>query len=200
MEDFALPVNVLVEGTSDEAVIRRLLAHVGLPIGFVYGHRGKEALLAKVEDYNHAAHFSRWVVLVDLDADDCAPPFVNHHLQNPAPGMRFRVAVHAVEAWLLADVDSMAAYLGALPRRFPHHPDAEEDPKTTLVQIARKGRKKSVCQDIVPEGSGRVGPGYTSRIIEFSRNHWNPTAAASRSDSLRRCIEALQSLREWRPS
>jgi len=40
-----------------------------------------------------------------------------------------------------------------------------------------------------------VGPGYSSRILEFveqSRNQWRPEVAIENSDSLRRCIAALQ--------
>ena len=39
-------VNVLVEGSTDELVAKRLLKHVGLEVGIVYGKRGKPDLLS----------------------------------------------------------------------------------------------------------------------------------------------------------
>lgn len=41
MESYIPPVNVLVEGDTDEAVVRRVLDYVGLDCGTVYGKMGK---------------------------------------------------------------------------------------------------------------------------------------------------------------
>ena len=74
-----------VEGTVDEAVLRRLVEHVGVTIGPVYGKKGKELLRQRIGNYNQAARFSPWVVLVDLDQEaDCAPPLKVAWLSNPA--------------------------------------------------------------------------------------------------------------------
>lgn len=69
-------------------------------------------------------------------------------------------------------------------------------PKQALVNLARTSRRRAIRDDMVPrEGSGRaVGPGYTSRIIEFVSNHWRPEQAAHVSDSLRRAIARLEIL------
>lgn len=199
----ALPVSVLVEGITDEAVVRRLLEYVGLTCGIVYGKSGKAALLERLPNYNRAAHFAPWLVVVDLDQDaECAPPFVRSVLPNPAHGMQLRVAVRAVEAWLLADAERLAAFLGIPVARIPANPDAEPDSKRTLVKLARRSRRRAIREDIVPrEGSGgRVGPGYPGRLIEFvaaTEHLWRPEVAMQRSDSLRRCVEALRSLKTW---
>jgi hypothetical protein len=47
MEPLMPPVNVLVEGVTDEAVARRLLDQVGLRCGTVYGKEGKGALVRR---------------------------------------------------------------------------------------------------------------------------------------------------------
>ncbi len=114
--------------------------------------------------------------------------------------MCFRVAVHAVEAWLLADTERMAAFLGIPTERMPLNPDTVLDPKASLIDLARQSRRKVIRGDIVPrEGSGsRVGPGYAGRLIEFvtaTERSWRPDVAAERSDSLRRCMESLQTLK-----
>jgi hypothetical protein len=202
VESFTTPVNVLVEGITDEAVARRLLDHVGLRCGTVYGKEGKAALVQRLPNYNQAARFAPWLVVVDLDRDaDCAPPFVDRVLPHPAGHMFLRVAVRAVEAWLLADGERIAAFLGVRAALIPRNPDAEDDPKAALVSLARRSRWRTVREDMVPrEGSGgRVGPGYAGRLIEFvaaGERSWRPDVAVRRSDSLRRCVETLRTLQE----
>jgi hypothetical protein len=119
-----------------------------------------------------------------------------------AHGMQLRVAVRAIEAWLLADAEHLAAFLRVPRARIPPDPDAEPDPKNTLIALARRGSNRAICSDIVPrQGSGgRVGPGYSGRIIEFvsgAAHPWRPEVAVQRSDSLRRCVAALRNLKRW---
>ncbi len=194
---------MLVEGDTDEIVARRILAYVGLTCGLVYGKSGKSFLLKRLPNYNQAARFAPWWALVDLDQDnDCAPDFVHAVLPHPARGMQLHVAVRAIEAWLLADAEHLAAFLRVPRARIPLDPDAEPDPKNTLIALARRGSNKAICSDIVPrQGSGgRVGPGYSGRIIEFvsgAAHPWRPEVAVQRSDSLRRCVAALRNLKRW---
>lgn len=196
------PVNLLVEGPTDEVVARRLLCHVGLECSRVYGNQGKDHLLRRLHTYNQAARYSPWLAIADLDQSaECAPDFVGGHLPQPAVAMVFRVAVRAVEAWLLADAVHLGAFLGVSPTRIPTEPDGEADPKRTLVNLARQSRRKSIRRDMVPRAAsgGRVGPGYAARVIEFVSSvdsGWDPRAATSRSESLERCIAALRLLRD----
>ena len=122
-------------------------------------------------------------------------------LPTPAPHMHLRVAVHAIEAWLLANAEHLAALLHIPRARIPVLPDAEDDPKSTLVGLARRSRSPTIREDMVPRpGRGaKVGRGYAGRIIEFvatAHPHaWRPAVAAEHSDSLRRCLDALRRLR-----
>ncbi len=199
------PISVLVEGVTDEVVVRRLLQYAGLTCGTVYGKRGKSDLLNRLPNYNQAARHAPWLVVVDLDRSaDCAPPFVKQALPDPSAGIRLRVAVHAIEAWLFADAERLATFLRIPRASIPPHPDADPDPKTTLINLARRSRSRAIREDIVPrKGSGsRVGPGYTGRLIEFAaaaKQPWRPEVAAEHSDSLQRCLQALETLRDWRP-
>lgn len=190
-------INLAVEGPTDEAVAVRLIHHVGAEAGVVYGKQGKPYLRDRVSGFNHAARHTPWLVLVDLDRDaDCAPPLRAAWLPDPAPQLCFRVAVRAIEAWLLADADTIAEFLGIARRKVPALPETLDHPKTALVNLARTSRRKDIRLDMVPrEGSGRpVGPGYTSRLIEFAGKHWRPREAAKRADSLARAIRCLRSL------
>jgi hypothetical protein len=198
--DSQAAVNGAVEGMVDDIVLRRLLAEAGAVAGAIHVKNGKGALLQKLQGFNNAARHMPWVVLVDLDRDaDCAPPFRDNWLPHPATMMRFRVAVRAVEAWLLADRERIAAFLGVSESVVPAAPETEDDPKDVMVGLARRSRRREIRQDMVPRpASGRrVGPAYPSRLVEFVTDPgsgWRPKVAARRSDSLRRCLRSIAEL------
>ena len=191
-------ISAAVEGTLDEAIVRRLIEHAGSQAGTVYGKNGKPFLKERIGGYNNAARHAPWIVLVDLDSErDCAPPLREAWLSHPAPQMCFRVAVRAVEAWLMADAERLAAFIGVAGRRIPADPEREEHPKQAMVNLARSSRRRDVRQDMVPrDGSGRtVGPAYTSRLVEYATDRWRPDVAARRAESLRRAVACLQRFR-----
>ena len=139
-------------------------------------------------------------MLVDLDHDaDCAPDLCRVWLPHRAQKMCFRVAVREVEAWLLADRERISQFLSVPLSKLPANPESEDDPKQVMVNLAARLRRRAIRQDMTPRpGSGRsVGPAYTSRLIEFvnaPQISWRPDVAAQRSDSLRRCLQALRVL------
>jgi hypothetical protein len=191
-------VTVAVEGKHDEPVARRIIAHLGLETAAVYIAGGKAPLDAKLGGYNNAAKGAPWLVLRDFDHDaPCASALLTTKLPSPARLMRLRFPVRAVESWLLADTERISAFLSVAVGRVPELPDLEAHPKQTLVNLARRSRKRAIREDMVPaEGtSAIVGPGYTSRLIEYASTHWRPAIAARRSPSLARCIAALETLR-----
>lgn len=189
-----------VEGDLDEAVVRRLVEHVGARPGPVHGRNGKAHLRQRLGGYNQAAHLSPWLVLVDLDHDaECAPPLRTSWLPNPAPYMCFRIAVRMVEGWLLADRERLSRFLSVHASQVPLNPEAVDDPKQSMVELARQSRRREIREDMVPrQATGRsVGPAYTSRLIEFVTvplGGWRPDVAAKASDSLERCLRCLRQM------
>lgn len=188
-----------VEGDVDEALLRRLVKYAGLCLGVVHGRRGKRPVLQSINGYNNAARFHPWVVLLDLDRDcDCAPECLEQWLPNPSQYMCFRVAVRAIEAWVLADRERMARWLGIAAANIPANPDVLENPKQEVINLARRSNRR-IKKDLVPrEGSGRsVGPLYNTRMTEFIQDEnagWRPEQALHVSDSLARCIDQLRQL------
>ena len=186
------------EGPLDQIVIERLAEFTGANVGPIYGGSGKPALLDRLEGYNAAARHAPWIVLVDLNGDcECAPIALQNWLPYPEPLMCFRIVVRAIESWLLADRERLASTLRVAKSRIPINPESLENPKRTIVEIARRSRSRDVREDMVPrDGSGRnVGPAYTSRLMDFVRDSetgWRPNIAASASDSLSRCLQCLQ--------
>lgn len=195
--DNPVVVSASVEGVVDEAVVRALLMSAGMKPGPVYGKQGKSHLQEKINGYNNAAQRLPWLVLVDLDRDyECAPQLRNAWLPQPASLLCFRVAVHSVEAWLLADAQRFASFLGVPRIKLSTEPEKLADPKTVVVNLARTSKRRAIREDMVPrEGSGRlVGPAYSSRLIEFASSFWRPNIAARRADSLSRAIDCLKRL------
>ncbi len=186
-----------VEGIVDEAVVRKLITYVHAKIGDVFGKKGKPYLRSKIAGYNNAAQHMAWVILVDLDNDfDCAPQLRYAWLPKPAPRLCFRVAVREIEAWLLADRERIAQFLRVALSMVPFHPEQLDDPKNTIINLARVSRRRDIREDMVPRPeSGRpVGPAYSSRLIEFVSNHWRPDIASEQADSLQRTIRCLKAL------
>jgi hypothetical protein len=190
-------ITAAVEGLCDEAVVKRLVVEAGGQLGTVYGKGGKPALQRKISGYNAAARLAPWVVLVDLDGDaECAPPLRATWLPAPSAQMCFRVAVRMVEAWLIADRERFARFLGVNVVSLPRSPEDVEDPKQLVVDLARRSGKRDIRTDLVPRpGSGRrIGPAYTDRLIEFVVGPWRPPVAAEIADSLQRCMTRISEL------
>jgi len=186
-----------VEGDVDQRVLERLVAEAGGELYAVFGREGKAALRESIRGYNNDARLRPWVVLVDLDDDfDCAPPLVSTWLPKPARLMRLRVAVREIEAWLLADRERIASFLGVPVSRIPLNPDEVAEPKRFLVSLAQGSRRKRIREDMVPRpGSGRsVGYLYNSRLYEFIAKFWRADRASERSESLRRCRASIAQL------
>jgi len=188
-------ISVAVEGLVDEALARRMISHVGGSTGTVYGRKGKPDLRKRISGFNEAAKRGPWFVLVDLNGEhDCAPAPRAAWVPHPAPDLCFRVAVRAVEAWLIADSENLSAFLRISQNRIPRRPEELGSPKRTMIELAARSRSRPIRQDMAPRpGTGRsVGAAYTSRLIEFLDGRWNPETAARRSDSLRRAMSCLE--------
>lgn len=125
-------------------------------------------------------------------------PCVRRGSPRPAPHLCFRIAVRQIEAWLMADAETLAAFLGVARTRVATPPEQLVNSKEAMVNMARRSRKMAVRQDMVPrEASGRsVGPAYTSRLTEYVETLWRPDVAALHAESLRRAIVCLRRLIE----
>lgn len=192
-------VYVGVEGLSDQGVASSIIRSCGLSVAGFYGMHGKSSLLKKLTAYNAAAMHAPWVVFVDLDNDGLCPgEKLNEWLPNPSSLMCFRIAVREMEAWLLADHEETARFLGVSRARIPESPEDLEDPKATLLSIARHSRKRAIREGLIPRpGSGqKVGPTYASDIREYGRTQWRPMVAAETAPSLQRCVSRIRQLAE----
>ena len=199
MPEIVAPLKTVVEGVTDKAVVAKLLNATGIYKYSIKVAGGKSKILNKLGGYNQSARFgSNWLVVMDLDKDSgCAPEYLRQLLPAPSDKMALRFAVRASEAWLMADFEQMEDFTGINRSRFPASPDEELDPKQALLDlIAARCRRTKLKQAMLPvPGSGRrVGPDYVANLLQFTQFHWRPEVAARNSDSLARCIHALETL------
>src|SRR5690349_2981582 len=119
---------------TDLPAVDKILGDMGIELGPQYGFVGKDDLRRKLAGFNAAARHAPWLVLRDLDRDaTCAPDLVSDLLPRPAKHMCFRIAVRSVEAWLIADRERIASFLGVRLEQVPAQPDLLPDPKGTLI-------------------------------------------------------------------
>jgi hypothetical protein len=185
------PFYVAVEGITDEAVAKRIIRHLGFQYALVINAGGKSALRKKISSYNEAARHFPWFVITDLDSPSrCPVEYAREWLPNPNSRMVFRVAVPELEAWLLASRQALAKYMQLSLNLIPERPELLTNPKLELINLAAKSRSKSIREDL-RRPDGRIGPGYSARIIEFAMRYWDIEEAMQHSESLKRCVKAL---------
>jgi len=183
------------EGLTDAVVGSVVCRHIGLTIYQHLGGRGKAELDRKLSNYNRAARSIKWVVLRDLDHDaECAPSLRRQLLSQDSRYMHLRIAVRAIEAWLLGDRQEFAGFFAVGVSRVPSVPEQLDDPKQTVIELVARSRKRDIRSDMVPErGSGRrEGPGYAGRLIEYAETYWRPHIAAATCPSLHKTIRRLR--------
>jgi len=137
-------------------------------------------------------------VYEDLDNEyECAPSLIQDWLP-PGKQMNnflFRIAVHEIESWLLADRDCFASYFSISRELVPLEPDNQVDPKHTIISLAKRSRKREIKEDIIPiDDYASMGPGYNIQFQYFIKNIWNIDSARKNSPSLDKAIKSLEKL------
>lgn len=195
----SLVVDTLVEGLLDESVARKLIVHCGHTAGVSYGKNGIGYLRAKASGFNVKASYGNPILmLVDfMDTGfDCPPAVPATWLPNRSERLLLRVVIPEIESWLLADRDGIAAFLGVSPTLMPAAPEALANPKQTLVNLARRSRRRRVKAALVPgDGmSALVGPEYVAALQEFIGDVWDVEQALVNALSLQRTVMRLRTL------
>lgn len=190
------PISVLVEGTLDAAVAEKIITTAGGRFETVYGRKGADYIEKKIQEFNNLAQGVPLLTLVDLmDLDsDCPAEIVQEWLPHRNEHMLLRLVVREIESWILADRAAISRFFGIRKPLVPHHPETLEDPKATLVDLARSSNRAGLQNAIVPDDPTKndEGPAYTTRMQRFVRNQWSVTDATENAPSLHRCVQAVQ--------
>lgn len=160
--------------------------------------RGNGALRSRMPKIRQSAARLPSLVLTDLDLKKCPSELISEWLPPPHPtNLIFRVAVREVEAWLLADTDGCSDFLGVSRSRIPRNPEGEQDPKQTLINIARRSPYRKIKEGIAPQSSiAPVGPAYNLLLCQFVDSKWNLKAACENARSLDRAFQSVLNRRD----
>lgn len=189
-------IAVVVEDELSGAIMRRLIAAMGrnFVIDRMINTRGHGQIKSGIGKFRTSSYALPHVVLTDLDRYPCPPALLdNWGATDLPPQLLFRIAVREVEAWLLADREGIAEFLHVAVSKVPHAPEAEGDPKRTLLNLARRSRKRRLAQELVPAlgSAAPIGPLYNARLSEFVYDKWNVDQAKLLADSLSRTLNRL---------
>jgi hypothetical protein len=180
---------VAVEGDSDLPVVQAILAACGQECGPTYVVGGGDQVDRRLKGWCAAAARSPWLILRDLDREACAPALLTRIA--PPTTRAVRIAVRTVEAWLLADRERAAGWLGVPVGRIPRNVESMLDPKVELINLARSSRVQRIREDIVPRAHAHQGPGYVEQLRRYCAKRWRPDEAARHAPSLERCLRFI---------
>ncbi len=189
-------INLVFEDELHAAVLEKIVtASQKYSAGAWVRYGGSGEIRKKIKSYNYSARGMAYLVLTDLDQGECAPGLIEDWLENRRkhPNLLFRVAVHQVEAWLLASRREFAHFAKVKEHLIPEKPDDLENSKKFLIQLVNGSEDPDLRADIVPDrkSTAKVGRNYNSRLSIFVKTYWNLNAARQRSPSLRGAVQAL---------
>lgn len=192
-------LTLAVEDPLSEAVARKILCQSdkNYCVNNCLGLKGYGYLKTRINAFNEAAKTLPFFVLTDQDIG-CPPGKINNWLNGkPNSNLIFRIAVMEIESWVMADRMAIADFLSISESHFPYKMDELSDPKQFLLAKARKSRKRSIKEDIVPRdrSTAKIGPNYNARLSDFIRNNWDVHRAKKCSESLNRAFSRVQKYR-----
>jgi hypothetical protein len=195
-----IPLNVAVEDELTQSLLVKVLSVI--PNEYAtrtfYNRGGNGYLRRNINGFNRAARGIPFLIGTDLDRYECPAALVQDWLLGPKHhNLLLRVAVREAEAWLLADKDNLATFLGIRSILIRDDVEAIPDPKRELIQLAARARRRELREDICPpaRSTRRVGPNYNARLAVFVQQLWDPNEARQHATSLARTIDRLTGFR-----
>lgn len=192
-------ITIIHEDELSEAVMSKLLHHFDdkFEIWQSYPGNGFGYLKKNIRGFNQAANINPHFMLTDLDNYRCVIELKNDWIDfDVNSNLIFRIAVKEVESWILADKEGVAAFFNIPAILIPDSPDLLQDPKNTLIQLAKRSRKRVIREDIVPINSNAtIGPNYNGCLSEYVFKLWSVESAITRSPSL---LKAFNHLRDFK--
>ena len=189
-------VALATEDALSEAIGQRLVDETTGPltISMFLRRNGFGYLKSKIRNFCELARRMPVLLITDLDNEQCPMTLIgawSRHEVLPDQ-LIFRVAVRQIESWLLADREGLASFLKVSVQRLPGNPDGLTDAKRFLLQLASRAPRQ-IRDELVADRNAMAaqGLGYNALLSSFVRSRWNPSSAASRSDSLARARTRL---------
>lgn len=188
---------LVAEDALSLAVLRRLIVQSGrrFVVAREMNAQGFGNIRADVPKFRKACKVLPHVVLTDLDRYPCPVALLaDWNAIRLSEQMMLRIAVREVEAWLLADRNGIADFLGVAPGKVPALPEQEDDPKRCLMNLVRRGRNRRLAEELVPAKGSRasIGPLYNQHLSAFAATRWHTEQACEASPSLARALERIR--------
>lgn len=182
-----------------EAVAQRLIGDVfgdGM-VGNRLGRKGNGYLIKKMPSFRQMAIREPVLILTDLDNANCPPELLQKWSSglNLPENLLIRVAVREIEAWVLADRNGAASFLGVSPSLIPLNSEEIADPKRFLLNLARRARREVRSELVVARGAiASQGMGYNRMLSSFVSDAWSLENAILGSASLSKAMLRLREL------
>ena len=142
-------IGVIVEGESDEKVIREITRKLGVPAKIRRSRRGATIQSPRKTGSYVVDLLSDCEKVVILKDSHCSDPHAKEEnlrgrLQGaglPVDGdLHICMVVHAIESWLLADEEAISDYLGSKVKEL-RDPETECKPEEVLEELFKKTGK-----------------------------------------------------------
>lgn len=187
-------------------LIRQYAGSEGEPFPLGRSHSGFGYIRHNLGRYVQLSRMANVVAITDLDQEECAPSLKTRWFEErgivypDTTSFVFCVAVREIESWLLSDRVNLSGFLAVSPDRISRDVEGEvPDPKTYIVNLAKKSSDRSVRRELVPAKNSRapVGMGYNALLGRFANGRWDPENAAEGCPSLQRAIERIRNLNRF---
>ncbi|MCP4133583.1 MAG: hypothetical protein GY754_21625 [bacterium] len=199
-----IPINIVIEDDLSKIVLTTIIKQIRKDLivdrcfpdlGRKKASRGFGYIKKQINGFNQAAKYKPFIVITDLDKNECAPSLRKEWLPfEQDNNLLFRVAIREIESWVLADRKSFSKFLGIQIDLIPIDVDSIIDPKVFLINLARRSRKKDIKDSIVPrkKSTAQIGPDYNTCLSTFVRENWNIEQGVLHSDSLNRAYLEIE--------
>ena len=148
-----------VEGDADVPVAERLIRHVGHTPHRAIVAGGVPRLDQRIPGLTRSAAHMNWLILRDLDREQCAPRLVRRLFAGGIPPRAsLRIPVRSMESWMLADAVGFSEVFSVNQNRLPDRPDNLENAKLYLVNACRSSRRLEV-RSAIPATKGERSHG-----------------------------------------
>lgn len=210
-----LHVYISSEDEVTSAIIERLLEYcsdsqqVYVVIKKMPARGGK--IKSVIPNLNNLSQNNPVILLTDLDANACAPSLKTQLLNGIPQNNNFimNIAVDEAEAWLMADREGFASFIGVPVEKIPNATMQKQQGMNARLEmnfpykssryltcsLINDSKKQEICRQLKPANGSVKGPEYNAAILPFIQKQWNISDAMANSDSLTRMINRLMVLK-----
>ena len=138
-----IPLSLAFEDALTESLALKILRTIPTQYATrtIYNSGGNGYLKRTINGFNNAAKGTPFLGGTDLDRYDCPSALIDDWLTKPKHhNLLVRVAVREAEAWVLADRDIFANFIGINVTMVPCDVEALPNPKETLIQLVRRSK------------------------------------------------------------